>query len=474
MKRYLSVLLLLSLMALAGMMLGSSESVEASTRITYEDLKLTEVSDIEVFNNYKINNLHINNDIYPYNESKIYRFTLEKDGFVKLILTADKVSKINSTYSSSGYRQTYQESLLTATVYRDDKLLFTVIPTITARGSLNPTKPSVNGETKDKVALDKGTYYVAIRTDKYQQSSNTVSQVRGQAGFILYYQSVKSDEFIRPSSVGQENPIEIDNTFHGLLTVANPKDYYTFKLKERSLLKIEYMYESTKRAKFVLYGQNREVLLTKQFNGNNVLNQEELLLEAGQYYISLESVTAGDGGRTSLYLNAKPYTTELTQINRSKNSYIEVETIERPKEVRYLKGRLSQEDIQSSSWRTANLITEDLQFGVNSAGYYSVRVVDDKGNMTIDNIRVTVCDSTAPAKPKITTYAANSYEVKGSAEKNSTVTVVHNNRSYTCTANSKGNYSCVLATRLSKGARVEVYAADISGNISESAVVAVK
>jgi hypothetical protein len=470
MKRYISILLLLSLIALTGIMYGSRDTVKAAVQTSYEELKITKVSDIDVYNNYQINYLNIDNAIYPYYDTRIYKFTLEQDGFVKLLLTADGLSK--TTYSSSKY--TEQDPILTATVYRDEKLLFEVIPTITAKGNTSSTKASVNGETKGKVALDRGTYYVAIRTDKLQQSSKVTTYVKGQSEFILYYQPVISDEIFRPSSVGYENPVKSEKASLGLLTVANPKDYYTFDIKERSLISIKYMYESAMKAKFILYGKDRDVQLTKQFIGNSVRNHEELLLEAGKYYISLESLTVGDGGQTSIQVSSIPYLLELSQVNRSQNSYIEVETIEVPKEVRYLRGKLSQEDINNSKWKTAQVITEKLQFGVNKAGNYSVRVVDDKGNMFIETIKISVCDSTAPSKPKITGYEAGGYEVKGTAEKNSIVTVVYNNKLYTCTANKEGKYSCVLAIRLNKGAKVEVYATDISGNISVSSVVAVK
>lgn len=470
MRRYLGILLLLLLMVLAGIELGGPVTVKASVQTSYEELKVTKVSDIEVYNNYEINYLTIDNTLYPYYDTKIFKFTLDQDGFVKLLLSADKLSKI--TYSGSKYSE--QDPVITATVYRDDKLLFDIIPTITAKGSVSSTRNSVNGETKGKVALDRGTYYIAIRTDKLQQSSNVTTYVKGQAEFILYYQPVISDEIYRPSSVGMENLIISEKAFHGLLTVANPKDYYSFEIKERSLVTFNYMYESSKKAKIDLYGIDRNLLLTKQFNGNNMRNQEELLLESGKYYISVGTLTAGDGGRTNIEINSIPYPLELSQVNRTKNSYIKVDTIEVPKEVRYIKGKLAQKDINNSKWRTAEVITDNLQFGVNAAGNYSVRVVDDKGNMFIESIRVTTCDSTAPAKPKITVYEAGSYEVKGTAEKNSIVTVIYNNRSYTCTANSKGNYSCVLGARLSIGAKVEVYAVDKSDNVGDRAVVTVK
>lgn len=469
MKRYLSIPLLIALVILTGMILGGRDATRVLAQTTTEELRITTVNDIEVYNNYNINHIAIDNSIYPF-ETKIYRFTLEKDGFVKLLLTADNLTKI--TYSGSNF--TEHDPVISATVYRDDKMIFDVIPTITAKGSINsPTKNGINGETKEKVALDKGTYYVSIKTDK-PHGPKTTTYVRGQAGFILYYQPVISDELLRPSSVGYENPIKSEKAYQGLLTVANPRDYYSFEIKERSLVNIKYMYESPKKAKFVLYGKDRDAQLTKQFNGNNVKNHEELLLDAGKYYISMETLTIGDGGRTSIEVSSIPYPLDLKQVNRTKNSYIKVDTIEVPKEVRYLRGTLTQRDVNNSSWRTAELITDTLQFGVNKTGNYSVRVLDDKGNMFIESIRVTSCDDTAPAKPKIKVYEAGSYEVTGTAESNSLVTVMYNNRPYTCEVDSKGNYSCILPTRLAIGGKVEVYATDISGNVSKSAVVAIK
>lgn len=469
MKRYLGKFLIIAIMVMIGTILGGKESARASSLTQIEGLRITKVSDIEVYNDYVINTINIDNGIYPYYEAKIYKFTLEQDGFVKILLSADKLLK--NTYS--GNKNTAQEPVLTATVYRDDKMLYSVIPTITAKGSIDPTRASILGETKEKVALDKGTYYVSIKTDKYQ-GSNFSTHVRGQASLILYYQPVVSDEEYRPSSVGSENKITFDKPYRGLLTVANPRDYYSFELKERSLVNIRYMYESSKKFKFVLYGKNRDARLTKQLNGNSVMYSDELLLEPGKYYISIETLTAGDGGKTSIEVNPTPYPLELTQVNRNKNSYIKVETIEVPKEVRYLKGKIAENDLNNSRWKTAELITEQLQFGINETGNYSVRVMDDKGNMFIKSIKVSYCDTTAPEKPKIKDYVAGSYEVTGTAEANSIVTVVYNNRQYSSKADSKGNFSAVLDYKLNTGAKVEAFARDISGNVSASAVVVVK
>lgn len=475
MKKRWSIPIILSLLLIVTTSLGGSEKVKASSYTAKDELELTKVSDIDVYNYYyNLNTIDINNIIYPNYDTIIYKLTLEEDGFVKLILTANNLTKDYIRFGSSN-SSTNQVPTVTATVYRDEKLIFDVVPTITAKGSITSTL-GLNGETKEKVALDRGTYYVAIRTDKYQPSSNVnaYNHVKGKAELIVYYQPVESDEIYRPSSVGAENNLTIDETFLGILTVANPKDYYSFDIKERSLVNISYMYESPKRAKFVLYGDDWSAMLTKQFTGSNEWRQEELLLDKGVYYCSLETLTKGDGGRTNIEINATGYPLELKQVGTTKNSHITVDTIEVPKEVRYLKGVYTQEDLNNSRWRKAEDITEDLQFGVNRTGNYSVRVIDDKGNMFVESIRVRQCDTKAPAKPKISRYVAGEYEVTGTAEKNSIVTVVYNNREYKINATSNGNYACVINSRLTKGSKVEVYAQDISGNVSSSAVVTVK
>ena len=314
MKRSWSVLMILSIFIIIGIALGGSEKSRPSNT-SYDELKLTKVTDIEVYNYYyEINNITVDNALYPHFDRRVYKFTLDEDGFVKLIITADKLIKTVTKLSSSNSNTSIHTPNISAKVYRDEKLIFQVIPTITALGE-------VNGETKEKVALDKGTYYVEIRTDNYQPSSSTsYTRVQGQSELILYYQPVYSDEIYRPSSVGMENPIQVDERFLGLLTVANPKDYYSFEIKERSLVKFKYMYESLKKAKFVLYGEDRGVLITKQFVGNNQWNQDELLLDKGVYYCSLETLTAGDGGRTNLEITSTPYKLVLSQ--RTTKNYI--------------------------------------------------------------------------------------------------------------------------------------------------------
>jgi plasmid maintenance system killer protein len=361
--------------------------------------------------------------------------------------------------------------VVTATVYRDQKMLYGVVPTISSQGAKI-------GESAKGIALDMGTYYIAIKTDPYSLVSSadatTTTFVRGKSEFIIYYQRVDSDELFRPSSVNKENPLTFETVFKSLLTVPNPKDYYQFELTDKALIKINFMYASTKNAKFTLYGPDREELLTKTFTGNNVWYNIEKYLEPGVYYCSLETLTANDGGQASILINQTVYPLILSQENQTTNSYITVSTIDQPIEIRWVKGKLTNSELNSSKWKSGKVITDTKVFGINMTGYYTVRVTDEYGNMFMQSIRVTNCDKKAPAKPVIKTYTAGTLDVSGTAEKNSLVTVYVNGKAFTCTASSKGNFKLTLKAKLMKEDIIEVSAQDISGNISERAEVIVK
>lgn len=461
------IILLCAVLVLAGGVLGNKAVVKASGVYTGTNLTITKVDDIDVYNDYIPNLLLIDNTIYNNQEGyQIYKFTLEQDGFVSLLLaTSDNLTKV----IEKGASTTIGVATLTATVYRDAMLLYPVVPTVTA-------KDGSKGESKQKIALDQGTYYVAVKSDKYRTGLNPVviTTVRGDAVLMVYYQKVNSSEVYRPSSVGKENPLTFDIVYPGLLTATNPKDYYTFELTDKALVKINFMYNSTKSAKFVLYGVDREELVTQTLAGNNVWYNIEKYLEPGKYYCSLQTVTLNDGGQTNLLVSQNVYPLVLTQENSSVNSYITVETIDQPMEIRYVKGKLTNSELASSKWKNGKVITDILQFGVNMTGYYTVRVTDEYGNMFMQSIRVNTCDKKAPNIPTIKVYVAGTFVVSGTAEKNSIVTVTVNGKAYQCIASSKGSYKCTVKSKLVLEDRIEVIAQDISGNVSEKEETNVK
>jgi len=457
---------------LVGSIAGSSSTVKAAGDYTNPELILTTVEDIEVFyDDYKVNDVLIDTNLTKNQDGRhIYKITLKQDGYVSLLLSAYGVKKTVEKWAPT-YSVTSSDARLTATVYRDSMLFYPVGQTVVATGD-------INGVSIDKIALDQGTYYIAIVADKYVGATNgspSVTYVKGTAKLIVYYQQVLNNEIYRPSNVGKENLVSIDREFISLLTVTNPKDYYIFEITDKALVKVNMMYGSTKTAKFVLYSAEREELLTKIVAGNSIWYNVEKYLEPGIYYCSLETITPYDGGQTNLLITQTVYPLKLTQKNEKVNSYITVTTIDAPKEIRYVKGKLTNSELISNKWNSGKVITDVLQFGVNMTGYYTVRVTDEYGNMFMQSINVATCDKKVPNKPIIKTYKAGTFVVSGTAEKSTTVTVTVNGRAYTCTASSKkGYYKCTLPYLLVKDNSIEVNVQDMSGNVSEKAIVSVK
>lgn len=470
MKRKLAIFIL-SVLVLMISFAGNDATVKAIGDYTSTDLKITQVDDIDVYNDYIINYLNIDNTIADNKDGgQVYKITLAEDGFVSLLIaarnvTATKVQLSNGKVTS----QTISDAKLSVTVYRDKGLLYGVTPTITASG-LN------KGESAQKIALDKGTYYVVVQGDKLIGSTiNSETRVLGTAELIIYYQDIGSNEIYRPSNVGKENDISIDTQKTGILTATNPKDYYKFTLDNKALVKFNFMYGSTKGAKFVLYSTEREELVTKLNINNNVWYNIEKYLEPGTYYCSLETTSVNDGGKYNLLITQTVYPLKLNQKNKTINSYITVSTIDEPKEIRVVKGKLTNSEMTSNKWAAGTVITDIKKFGVNQTGYYTVRVTDVYGNMFMQSIEVNTCDKKAPKKPIINSYKADSFIISGTAEKNTTVTVTVSQRyTYTCTTNSKGYFKCTLPSRLVTGNVIVVTAQDISGNISSKATVSVK
>jgi hypothetical protein len=475
-KRKLAVFLgvfLLTVCVAAG---DKAVHVKAAGDYTNPELTLTQVEDISVYNDYKVNNVSIDNSLYyPDNRDgyQVYKFTLKEDGYISFLLSGSKVFKYTEQIGAK-YSNNVSDASVTATVYRDAALLYPVTPSITAVTG----KSEGRAELPQKIALDKGTYYLALKTDRYSSSTNngnvTTVKVYGNASLIVYYQPIIDYEVYRPSMIGKENQLDMETTFKGLLTVTNPKDYYRFELTDKAMVKINFMYSSLNQAKFTLYSTEREELLSKIFNGSSVWYNVEKYLEPGTYYCSLETIKQYDGGITNILINPTVYPLTLEQVNQSTNSYVTVSTIDDPKEIRFVLGKLTNSELTSAKWNSGKVITDTLLFGVNKTGYYTVRVTDQYGNMFMQSIKINSCDKKAPDIPAIKAYAVSTFVISGTAEKNSLVTVYVNGKAYTCTATSKGTFKCTLPSALLKGSLIEATAMDISGNVSEKAEVMIE
>lgn len=431
------------------------------------ELKLTQVEDIGAYHDYTINSLSINTTItYPncQDGNHVYKLVLNKDGYIKFKLASHNVYK-TTILSGAKSSSTITAANLNATIYRDQELYNPVSTTVTAKND--------SSVEMSQIALDKGVYYLSVNTDKYvntlSNGTSTIAYTIGKADLIIYYQPVECDELYRPSMVGTENPITLGMDYRGLLTTANPRDYYTFKLTERALVRFDLMYSSANPTKFVLYGDKRQELLTKNISGNNAINKFDKFLEPGTYYCSMETTKQYDGGRTNLLISPTYYPLKLNVKSTTMNTYIQVNTIDYPLEVRWLAGEVNTADMTNPIWKSAKVITDTLTFGVNKKGFYTVRVTDQYGNIFMNTVEVKKCDEEAPDIPKIKTAKVDTFIIKGTAEKNSLITIYVNTKAYTCTADAKGAWTCTLPTKLVKAGVIEATAQDLSGNVSEKA-----
>lgn len=463
-------LLIVAIFVIISASFCGSKIVKAVGDYTDKEMTLTEMTNMEgkVYSDHYIDNiLEINNTLTDNRHGdQAYKFTLKEDGFVSLHLSSNGMQKVTTRNGKT----TSTDATITATIYRDKGYKYPVAPPIKATGR-------VPGESPNRIALDMGTYYVGIHSTEYYSDNNTaINQVFGKAELIVYYQPVSNNEVFRPSSQGKENELKMETEFKGFLTATNPKDYYKFKLNDKALVKFNCMYGSTNPMKFTLYSSEREELLSKLINGKDVWYNVEKFLEPGTYYCTLETTTTNtiDGGVTRLLFNQTIYPLVLKQKNSTTNSYVTVDTIDNPAEIRFVLGKLTNSELTSPKWTKGKVITDTRQFGVNKVGDYTVRVTDEYGNMFMQSIRVTSCDNKAPKKPTVKSYKAGDFTIKGTAEKNALVTVTVNGRAFTCNANSKGNYSCSLPFVLRTNDKIEVTAQDISGNVSSKAEVAVK
>lgn len=485
-------LLCTTLCLIAGLGIAVAQANAGTTTTTAEKgtLTPTKVGDIELsVYDFNVNNLHIdtktnNTRTTPY----WYKIKLEKDSLIRIDMSARYLKTQSAKASGSAILWTADATSnpkVSFRIYRDETAWYQVSDAYSAQGNTgsNMTTP---------IALDKGEYYLAL--DISDPSCTALGQkgTTGNVEMILYQQEINSDEVYRPSTINNVNTVVIDKEYTGVLTASNPKDFYSFKLTEKALVKFNCYYSATKhsgsssnKVYFTLMDDKQEKLEQKDFSGDKQWYSSEKYLEPGTYYYTLETQSSyqsgsmgsaeyTDGGETRFKITTTSYPLTLKKVGTTKNTYVKVTTIDDAKEIRVVKGKLSNSDLESQKWGAAQIITDTKKFGVNKTGWYTVRVEDEYGNKFMNSIKISSCDKTAPAKPKVNKYKAGALKVTGTAEKNATITVTANGVSFTCKASSKGKFTCKLTGAFSSGTKVTVTATDISGNKSAKASFTVK
>lgn len=444
----------------------------------------TKVDDINIYNDYITNRMAVNTKGIE-KPGYVYKLEVKEDSLIKIEMRSDYLTGYDKD-EKTGWKKSTAAPSVYFIIYRDEAMWNQVSNKYTATGS-------TKAETGNAIALDKCApgeyYYIWVGTDDPSCTSETKGS-DGNVQMIVYQQEIKSDETYRPSAKEKKNTITLGKEYTGLLTATNPKDYYEFELKKRALVKFECKYNATeyagssyKQTWFTLFSSKDERLFQDSYAGDHVWYPKEFFLEPGKYYYTLETNTSymngamdyNDGGMTQFKITTTAYNLDLKQKGTTVNSYIKVSTIDNVKEIRMVRGKLTNSQLRDAKWNAASIITDEKRFGVNKAGWYTVRVTDEYDNMFMKAVRVKKCDKKAPAAPTVSSYKSGSTRVIGKAEKGSTVTVYYGGTTpYTCKAAKNGVYSCKIDSGLTTGVKLDVTATDLAGNVSKTTTVYVK
>lgn len=470
---------------MAGLCFMVSEANAGGTVNVSSDgmLTATKVEDITIYEDYTTNVMRVDSKSVPGIKGYQYKLEVKEDSLIKIQMRTGVTAYDKD--AQGAWNKSPMNPTIYFIVYRDKDMWHQVSEKYNTTGS-------ILAQTGNAIALDKCApgeyYYIWIGMDDPSCTTDTKG-TEGEVQMIVYQQEIKSDETYRPSAKEKKNTVSVGKENTGLLTATNPKDYYEFELKKRALVKFECKYDATeysgssyKETWFTLFSAKDEKLYQESYKGDQVWYSKEKFLEPGKYYYTLETATSyvngtmdyNDGGMTQFKITTTNYNLDLTQKGTTVNSYIKVSTIDNVKEIRMVRGKLSNSQLWDAKWSAGAVITEERSFGVNKAGWYTVRVTDEYDNMFMKTIRVKKCDKKAPAAPTVVSYKNGATKITGKAEKWTTVSISVNNILYTCKANKKGVYSCKVSYPLTQDAKIEVTATDLAGNVSKTTTVYVK
>lgn len=253
--------------------------------------------------------------------------------------------------------------------------------------------------------LDAGTYYINCAWDKEPY----------EVGAALLYENSKTEEKVDVSSFEKSNIIGMDRLTRGFLTHTSPYDYYVFSLEEKALLNVEFSFEKENMTSnsaegiCTIYNDSQvEVADGKYQRRSQGVESLDVLLEPGTYYIRI----TGAYGVTTLQLKPMYYRTSLipdvTKGWTEGPMTVKVDTTIDYSELIVVSKKVHDDDIKDRETWLKNsrnelyIPSEGNKFEVLKNGYYTVRIQDKLGNMTMETIRVTTMDTTLPKVTGVT------------------------------------------------------------------------
>ena len=244
--------------------------------------------------------------------------------------------------------------------------------------------------------LDAGSYYLNA-----QWSSEAY-----EVGAALLYEKSNSEESVTVSSFFNPNIISLDRTVKGFLSETTPIDYYAFQISETANIKVTYSFDSSKATVpglITLYDSNQVAIVSKEYGKSTRGAQTfNYLLEPGFYYVQMSDMV----GNTTLNVEPMYYkiniTPEVTESWVKGPLKVNIDTTIDVKEMWVVRKDVADVDIKNSEIWTRSSRNElyvpldGTTFEATKNGTYTVRVLDIYGNYTLERIKITNIDITAP------------------------------------------------------------------------------
>ncbi len=244
--------------------------------------------------------------------------------------------------------------------------------------------------------LESGTYYI-----NYVWTYGTTD-----VGVALLFEDAATEESLKTSSLPNSNPIELEDTTKGFLSNLTPNDFYSFVVKEKANVTVEYSFdaannESNATGMCTLYDSKKIHLLDGTYESTD-RGQKTIvhLLEPGQYFVRLN----GMYGETALTITPMYYDIQLVP-EEIKGWTDEPYKVEIVTEIDYSEVLVVKKDVDErvisdkDIWSDKNELkvkVDGLTFEVDDSGVYSIRITDQFGNMAMEKIEIKNIDVTKP------------------------------------------------------------------------------
>lgn len=246
--------------------------------------------------------------------------------------------------------------------------------------------------------LDPGTYYV-----NYSMTSNKKDDsLIATAGLCVIAQEIETTEEYYASSWTKPNKMDEGVSEIGFLSMTAPIDYYKFKVKNRSMVTVQFDFNqlnnvSVTNGECKLMNEDNMLIMTKKYSSKGIeQNTFSVMLDAGTYYL----VMSGAQTTTSIKYEAVSYKVSATTENVGQKVKVKLNIPFEVDEIFVRKGNVSVTKINDTgTWSARNKECEELEgksYIADKNGVYTFRIADAYGNRIYYKVKISTVDQSKP------------------------------------------------------------------------------